>query len=382
VYDADVKKIFALIIFSLSVAQVSFGIGKILSRTELIDYKVYYEASQHSLQGKNPYWETYGANITYNYPPSALLLFWPFSFLPLSSSQWVFTVCSAAFLIISVILLTDKLHPFDQITLRLLLIALFFQNFPTKFTLVMGQVNLFILFFLTVSFVADQRKKEITSGIFYGLAAMVKLTPLALGLYFLVRKKYKTLLAGILVFSFANFVVLFYLGGTTDFFTVILPQLLMQTGTQSSLYDQSLRAFVAHLGTGELHIGISACIVFLLYGSAIYKYVQSLPTSFIKDLLFFSLILAITTIGNSYTWHHHLVFLFPGFVAQAYECLKKRSVMRTGLLFISALLVGMHFSDIAHPPTAHPFLISHALWGTNILIGLLLTSLLWNKRTK
>jgi len=113
----------------------------------------------------------------------------------------------------------------------------------------------------------------------------------------------------------------------------------------------------------------------------------------LNDLVFFSQILLITTIGNAFAWQHHFVFLFPGFIAATLSILrpstntsevagiqgllrggiwKQNNVIKLSLLLLSAILVGMHFPDIAHPPTSNPFLISHTLMGGLALFIMLL----------
>ena len=102
-------KVIAWIIFILSIMQVILGVGKVLSERVLIDFAVYYEAAKASLAGINPYTQVYGDYIAYNYPPSALVFFWPFTALSIFNSQLLFTLLSLGALLLTGFLLTQKL---------------------------------------------------------------------------------------------------------------------------------------------------------------------------------------------------------------------------------------------------------------------------------
>ncbi|MBI4991213.1 DUF2029 domain-containing protein [Candidatus Gottesmanbacteria bacterium] len=378
-------KFLTLIIFLTSLLQVVFGVNKVQSRIFLIDFNVYYQATKTVYSGINPYNQAF-ETVPFNYPPSSFLIFAPFTLFNQNVAQTIFTLLSLLSLLASSYFLTSLFPATSNWTMRLLITSAFLQNFPTKFTLTLGQVNLVVLLLLVLMFFFDQKKKEVWSGICFGLASMIKLTPIVLGIYFLVQKRFMALFIGVGILFLSNFLFIWRIPATASFFQSTLPQLALQTGSGASLYDQSFRAFLSRIGSVSSSYQISLIIVFALIILSIIKFKKQK-----NDLVFFSLILALTTIGSSFTWQHHLVFLFPGFVAETIYFLKllttsdggpdligdssevKELIIRGSLLLLSATLVGYHFPDIAHPPTTNPFLVSHSLMGTLILVGLLLT---------
>lgn len=354
---------FSTLLLFLAILQITFGLEKHL-RSGLIDFAVYYRYGQILLSGRSPYGPQYTSGIPFNYPPSSFMIFAPLSSLPFLSASVIFTAISFLSFIICTYTLLRVIFPRKPI--RFLLLTLLIQNFPVKFTLVTGQVNLLVLSLLLLSFLFDQKKRPLLSGLLWGTACALKLTPITLGLFFLLQKKYSSLLSGLLLFAAANLFFLLSTPGSLFYFTSHLPHLLSKTGAITTLYDHSLRAFLARLGVS--HNAFWSNIIVLILFCLIF-----LKLSQLSNLVFFSLILIVTTIGNSFAWQHHFVLTLPGFIAASAFIYRKKRLPYFLLTLSSAILVGMHFKDIAHPPTTNPFIISHALIGSLILFGLLLT---------
>ena len=123
----------------------------------------------------------------------------------------------------------------------------------------------------------------------------------------------------------------------------------------------------------NVSLAVSLAVILVLTAVAVKLYLKPQKAGFapLTSLRFFSLLLALTTIGHSYAWQHHFVTLIPGFIAESVYLMKKKNTLRGFLLLASAILVGYHFPDISHPPTTNPILISHTLVGALVLIGLL-----------
>lgn len=365
----------AILLFVVSFLQMESGIAAVLKRSHLIDFSVYYHAGETVMKSHNPYTVTYGNNILFNYPPSSLLIFIPFAFFYQQQSEIIFTALSIICILLSGFLMTGG-YPYKlNRALRLVILATLMQNFPTKFTLTLGQINLIVLLFIILAWVLDQNRKPVLSGICFGIAAMVKLTPLILGIYYLSRKNLKAFFTGITVLILTNIPFLIILAKQPTFFSKNLPELLFQTVMTTSVYNQSMRIFLTRIGLQNTAsfltvIVIGIIVLFALKKYQMYQSVQqkTLDTNF----RLFSVLLILITIGNAYTWQHHLVFLFPGFIATTVAVIHRNDYLKGIFLVISALLVGMHFPDIAHPPTNNPFILSHSLIGSLLLIFLLL----------
>ena len=360
----------AFFILLLALLQIIFGIGKVLTQRNLLDFSVYYEYSRLFTSGKNPY--ELSDMIPLNYPPSSLLFFIPFSLIPQKISEALFTIFSISFFLFAIrkLLLVFKI----KLSLQLLLLAALLQNFPAKFTLVLGQVNLIILSLGLLSWIFDQKGKNLISGVFVSLSILIKPLTFPLLFYFLFRKKFKTFFISLGIITVINIIMVIIFPYLSRFFLERLPYFLSQTGTAANLYDQSLRAFLYRAGITDYKAALGITLV--LFSLVFYKFRKIRKIGPIghnlTNLKFFSLILAVSSIGGSFTWQHHLVLLFPGFVAETIYLLKKKNFLRGIILLISAILVGYHFPDIANPPTTNPILVSHALVGSLVLIGLLL----------
>lgn len=351
-------QIFAIALFLTSLHQVIFSVGKVISGGKLVDFEIYYTYTKMFLSGNNPY----AQNVPLNYPPSALLFFTSFSLLSQKTPEVVFTTLSIIALLTSLYLLTKP--SIKSLSWKLIIIALMLQSFPVKFTLGMGQINLIVLFFLSLAFINDQKNKQTMAGIYWGMAMMIKLIPCPLIIYFLVRKKLKTAAVGLTLLLSSNLAMLYFYPGMLKYFQTILPYLSSPVGKGISIYDQSLRAFFMRLGlpqSYELSIFIGIILIIL----AVNKYRKDH-----HDLTFYSLIIAITTIINSFAWQHHFVFVFPLLIAGVIMKLgKTRGNIGWFLLALSFILISFHFPNPATPSTTNPILISHTLIGTLILIG-------------
>jgi len=360
-----------LLIFALALGQILFGLTKVLLQTDLIDFRVYYEASQDFLKGINPYQPLYFQKIPFNYPPSAFIFLLPLVLFPLKVSQIIWLVLSFLFLFGFAWILFQLYIPRKEWWLKLLLTSFLLQNFPTKFTLVMGQANFLVLFLLITSFFFYLRQKSHLAGLFLGLATALKISPIFLIIFFLARKELKIVVSTLITFIAANLIFVFSsLEAAVDYFQTKLPELLWTTNL-GYYYDQSLLAFLSRLGLeGPAWRLLN---LFLLVGGVIFLLLKFQKTkSQTADLKFFSLLLLLITITNSFAWQHHLVFLFPAFLSASFYLIEKKEPLFGVILALAALLVGLHFRDPEHFLLTNPLIASHGLIGSFILGGLLL----------
>src|SRR3990167_4075866 len=133
--------IFSVLLFCLSLGQLFYGLSKHIS-SPFVDFEVYYRAGRFFLSGLNPY-STAFPPMPLNYPPSSLPIFALWSLLSYPDAQLILTATSFFFFLFSAVLLMQRLKIHKA--LILLVSALLLQAFPTKFTLVLGQVNLILL---------------------------------------------------------------------------------------------------------------------------------------------------------------------------------------------------------------------------------------------
>jgi alpha-1,2-mannosyltransferase len=159
------------------------------------DLKVYRDAVSSWESGRNPYLLTFtGSALPFTYPPFALIALWPLAWAPFPVTQWLLWAASLATATGAVVLvLRDTGAP---VTRRLLckaftwacvaLIALEPARSATDY----GQVELILMVIVTADLLTASRYR----GIGTGLAAAVKLTPLAFVIILAVSRDTKSVI--------------------------------------------------------------------------------------------------------------------------------------------------------------------------------------------
>jgi alpha-1,2-mannosyltransferase len=141
-----------------------------------------------------------GPRLSFTYPPAAAILLSPLTLVPMTVAATVLTLATIA-LVAAVLRMFAGVLAWPPANSRwlaawLLPPALFLE--PVRSTLAYGQVNVVLMALITADCLADAPRWP--RGAMTGLAAAVKLTPLAFVLFFLVRRDYRA--AGTAVASF------------------------------------------------------------------------------------------------------------------------------------------------------------------------------------
>lgn len=368
------RLILILIAFVFSV-QVLFSLIKLIRTQDLNDFGVYYQAAQTSLSG-NPYTGKYFA--PYNYPPSATLFFLSLTVLSYKLCEGLWLAASIFALFFSVFLLFKLFFKKKLWVYTFFVGALLLRTFPSRFTLVLGQINLIILLFMILSFFFYQKRRKSLAGLFLGIASALKLTPLMLTLFYLFKKEKKSFLIPLLFFSATNLLSGVLLGFDNFFyyFKVVLP-LLMQGDISRDIhvhyFNQSLEAFLFDLGLVTFWRSLIRWFVVGLLVIFVGKRIMA-KNKPLKDFKFFSALLIIfSTFSSSFTWSHHYVFLFPALLALFLSLKKKPSIFLAFLCLFFWLSFTFYFKDSSSPSLLeNPFLRSHTFFsGVALFITLL-----------
>lgn len=356
--------------FLLGIIQPFYSLSKILLLGELIDFGVYYRAAKGVSLGLNPYL-TLENLIPFNYPPASLFFFIPFSLLPLFSGQIVWTSFSLTCLGLSIYLLLKCLNLRLKLGEFFLLIPLVSLAFPVKWTLGMGQINNLIFLLLVAIFYFYQKRQDFLSGVSLGLAVILKLTPLFLLGLFLLKRKWKIVfysLATILFFTFLAGLV-FGFDLTVNYFFKILPSLFGGTGKEI-YYNQSISGLLARLiADNNLGFYFSSFFSFLILGISYWVLARRKKlTSLDYSLLIIAILLV-----NRFSWQHHFVWTIFPFLALLAFLRKEKSNYGLWLLLVSYFLIAFNLKNPALFQGAffEPLILSHVLFGTLILYGLL-----------
>jgi len=172
-------------------------------KEHMIDFEVNYKAGKR-LRGGESLYQVEDGHFMFKYLPSSALLYLPLSFLPLNAAKaiWyfivVFCLCSLVY-VSNKILPSEKKKPVYLLILPPLILAKFFLR-----ELHLGQINALvtmILLFMIWFFIHDKdtmpSQKDIYAGLLWGVATALKPYALIFLPYFLLKKKWKSLLSGI-----------------------------------------------------------------------------------------------------------------------------------------------------------------------------------------
>ena len=196
----------------------------------------------------------YSPAFEFLYPPFFAFLVVPLLRFPVSVAENIWFLILLAALFSSFFLLVTSFSKRSSLLWALSLFV-FSQFEPLYVELSYSNVDLLILFTLVVAYRLEQKGLFFWSGVCLALGALIKITPASFLFYFLITKKWKSILGflgGLLFFSALTF-LLVGVKGWSDFFLVGVPQLLVgNTGNRlNQSFANSLLRIYQILGRGE-----------------------------------------------------------------------------------------------------------------------------------
>lgn len=347
------------------------------------DFNTQYYVPRIVFSGANPY---QGGNALFTpqvYPPTEFLFFLPISLLPVLTASYLYTVISIICLVVSCVLLTKifKISFFSNI--NLLFMSCIFISFPTKFTLGMGQINIFVLLLLVLSLFFLQKKSDFLGGVFLGISLVIKLFPVLLPVYFLMELQKKILLGVIISFLVSVLLVIIFIPGKIyyEFIFSVLPTLL--SSWKLDYYNQALSGVIGRsFGTEELAIILKSLISVIVILMTFFVTFKNRQKDFLTSSLKIGIFVTVSLLVNTFSWQHHFVWLVIPFYASIFYLRdsaaisgKEKSIYYCALV-VSYFLVSINF---ANPKILPIILQSHVFFGSVILF-LLQLKLLFKKK--
>jgi alpha-1,2-mannosyltransferase len=288
----------------------------------------------------------------------------------------------------------------DRSLLLLLFIA---ANGPLHYSLRIGNTTHVVLLLVVLGLLAMRRDRDFLAGLLIGLAALIKLPLLLLGMYFLARGRWRVAVGGATMCAAAGLLSLAVFGWDLHvhwYENSIKPF----AGKPLSAYNnQSIQAFFARLDHGTSYLLnwkikpvhpmlllASKVAVFSLLGTvaAVIFWPPHLrrgkiletPASKIIEIEV-SVVMLLAIIISTISWsHYHLWMLLPAalFIGRRLPALDASWLrLLAWAAFIAALPPVLTVKTGIPPVLARPFsylLISHYLIGALLLLGLLLWS--------
>jgi hypothetical protein len=280
------------------------------------------------------------------HPPGAILLALPLAGLAYRDAALVWNLTSLGMLAASLCLVAKSMRIpisfwsiFPLATLLLLCTPLLMQQH-------LGQLNLVILLLLTGVWTADRSGHPVMAGVCLGVATTIKIFPGFLFLYFILRGRWKTVIAGaVSLFLLTGFTAaLFGLEAYRYYFFDVLPRVAKFRGLWANaslvgfwvkLFDpppEYPRVVPIWQSPVAARLGIAmSCSAILAVLAWIIRRARSLPE---RDLAFGLAVTAMLLV-SPITWEHYLLLLLVP-IALAWVRLPQSDVAR--ILFVAILV--------------------------------------------
>ena len=342
----------------------------------LNDFSVYLDGTKAVLANQNPYQMKFFDR--YNYSPAATLFFIPLTLIPENSAEFIFTTISILSLFFSVKIIFELLKIRIPAALFWLIFALALKTYPSKLTLVLGQINLIILGLVVGSYYFKDRHFNAQSGISLGLATILKLTPAPLLIYFLFKKRWKIIwwFAITVTMLTAIGIAVFGWDLTYYYYFKTIPQLMNENTPETLNGSYMNQSITALLGKFEIFGELNSVIRFsisLILGINIINNIKIIKVGekTKEFILFWNLVVITMLFLSVFVWQHHYIILIPVWIVLTAKFIKTKKINDLMVAGITYLLLIFYIKDPYLPMQLNPFLSSHFL--TTAMIFLILS---------
>ncbi|TKJ30712.1 MAG: hypothetical protein CEE40_04260 [Chloroflexi bacterium B3_Chlor] len=260
--------------------------------------------------------------VGYDNPPLTAILTMPLTLFDLRTAIRLFFSLNVFLLIASLALIVAaKKEYLLRYPYWLVALALVLNLDPVLDSMLLGQLDLLILFLIVVSYWGYRSGREVVAGASLGLAAMIKLSPGLLLLYFLVKRRFRVVASAFATVALIGSLSLLVAGPKAHivFLTDILPTLLAGS---AQMDNQSLNGFFNRLyleapfitELAEVPPLPQARILTLLTSALLVGIVAFLLRKRLvsgNDLGFdveYSLVVILLPLISSIAWHHYMAW--------------------------------------------------------------------------
>jgi alpha-1,2-mannosyltransferase len=290
------------------------------------DFEVYFYGGNRVLQaGETGVNELYAPRdgLPFTYPPFAALLFAALATLGQGAGSLVFT--ATALLGAAVVSAWLTRHYFGlgrwrdaAMDWRFRAVALagtaaILLLGPWRDTFDFGQINVILMGLILTDFALHGKARagehRWPAGLLIGLAAGIKLTPLAFGLYFLVRRDFKAL--GWMAVGFFGSIVLAWAvlpNASWTFWTKILPD-TGRIGGPGYVDNLSVKGLLLHLGLPDTSVTTLMWLVLALALTAVTALVITWAVAAEENFVAVSATALLMLLISPVSWSHHWVWM-------------------------------------------------------------------------
>lgn len=249
---------------------LALAIVVIIAKVHGLDFHVYRQGAATLLEvggtrlyGPMPV-DSASKGLPFTYPPIAALLFSPLALIPSAVGLTLMTAVSCGCLIAISAIVVNYLGkhgalptfwvagaPGKWLAVALATVLIGISG-PWREGFGFGQINSIIMILIVADLVRPATR--VPRGVLIGIAAGIKLTPLAFGLIFLARKDWKSIItmgASFFATILIGWLVIPTASGAFWFGALLNPE---RVGNTDDMYNVSVNSFLAHLGVpSDLH---------------------------------------------------------------------------------------------------------------------------------
>lgn len=287
---------------------------------EYMDTQVYRFGAQALLDGDDIYGAlpTTSADIQlpFIYPPFAAVMFTPLTWLPVDLSIFVFTVLSHLAVVVTAYLIarsSSYIAPRAGYVAAATagLAALITLAEPGRQTFAYGQINMLLMAMVLADCLLPRTRWP--RGLLIGIAAGIKLTPLAFLAFFLLRKDFRAMLSTTL--TFAGTVLIGWLAtptGSVNWWFERMPS-TAEAFSPTFAGNLTIRGLLAKLevpapGLTILWLIITGCLAILTLATMRYALRDgNLPLAVLANAIW-------ALLASPISWSHHWVWASPALI--------------------------------------------------------------------
>jgi alpha-1,2-mannosyltransferase len=376
---------FGLLLLVLELHSISGHIGS--------DFRIFYNAALRFNNNAHELYQPYSVRTLqgFLYPPPAVMLFVPFSLLPLDWSYRLFMVLlyvsgfSAMTIWISLSDLGNKAAAISRLG-KINLVLLSAVSGPFFAAVASGQVDILVLLLCVAYVVLIVRGRPVLGGLVLAAGFWIKIYPIVLLAYALSRREALRILAG---FAFGLIIVPLVLAPAVPlalyqvYFLDLLPK--FSGNTIVNIYNQSLAAFYARLplplstsiGSFQVYALPASIRLPIAAGAIAIAAGISIATRLIKPatIPLLAMIFAMFAIVAPLGWGHTYVYMLP-LVCSAWlmgrEIRSKWAHILIGMTYLVLLVPAYR----RFPPDAHIFDLIYQIIYSRYLFSTILLMLI------
>lgn len=224
-----------------------------------LDIEIYRAGARAFLENQSLYaqpFEVIGIRLPFIYPPFGAAILSPFAVMSASQAAVAVVIVSSLLTYLCILLVARALIP-DQplvaFTFGTVIWPFALLSEPLTMNAHFGQINVLVMTLCVLDLVP--RRRLLPRGILIGLAAAIKLTPLALCLFFLIKRDWRVLCwTAVGALSATGITALFRWTATVEFFTDMIFKMNSTKGAgvgTAYMTNQSIKGMLARWAPTE-----------------------------------------------------------------------------------------------------------------------------------